>query len=281
MKPQEDIGSFIKAKLQSAEKASREDTWDRIQSSLEKRKKKKRAIFFLKWSSIIALLVISGLLIVYSNSATPSIETTVQSESETNSSATPLKLEDTPTSSNKEENSAHYLAQEEIHSSNDMQDGQPKNDSTLQENTTTSKIKIDTTNNLTSNDSETITKQSSEIAPTTSNNLTSNNSETITKQSSEIAPTTSAVSSNDISPNKDITQKKPITSKDTKEPVVSNTIDQDTIVNRNDVPVTHTTKKIYYYYNSKNGQEISSPNKSVIDSIVKANEPKQDSLKMD
>lgn len=53
----------------------------------------------------------------------------------------------------------------------------------------------------------------------------------------------------------------------------------DTIVNRNDVPVTQTTQKVYYYYNSKNGQEVRNTDKKVIDSIVAMNQRKQDSLK--
>ncbi|WP_299677347.1 hypothetical protein [uncultured Dokdonia sp.] len=52
----------------------------------------------------------------------------------------------------------------------------------------------------------------------------------------------------------------------------------DTVVNRNDVPVTQTTQKIHYYYNSKTGQEVSSTDKRVIDSIMKANQVKSDSL---
>lgn len=59
----------------------------------------------------------------------------------------------------------------------------------------------------------------------------------------------------------------------------ANTKDMDTIVNRNDVPVTQTTQKVYYYYNSKDGQEMTSTNKKEIDSIVKANQIKSDSLK--
>lgn len=258
MKPQEDIGSFIKTKLQSAEKASKEDTWDRIQSSLEKRKKKKRAIFFLKWSSIIALLVISGLLIVYSNSATPSIETTVNPESETSTLTVPLKSENVSTTlSDKEEINALDPVQKEMSKNNDTQNGYSEKDNVMEENTMISKTKTNTVDNSTSNSTETSQKQ-----PT------------------EIVSTTPVSSNNDISI-KDNSSKSLTTNKNTKEQAISNTIDQDTIVNRNDVPVTHTTKKIYYYYNSKNGQEISSTEKSVIDSIVKANEPKKDSLKID
>lgn len=261
MKPQEDIGSFIKAKLQSAEKASKEDTWDRIQSSLEKRKKKKRAIFFLKWSSIVALLVISGLLIVYSNSTTSDTDnnTTINLQTETSTSTAPLDSEDVSTSihSDKEEASIQSVAQEEMSKNNDTQNGYSEKDSMIEENTMTSKTKTNAVNNS-----------------------TSNNIETNQKQPTEVVSKTPMTPNNDIS-NKDNSSKNLTTNKNTKEQAVSNTIDQDTIVNRNDVPVTHTTKKIYYYYNSKNGQEISSTEKSVIDSIVKANEPKKDSLKID
>lgn len=60
---------------------------------------------------------------------------------------------------------------------------------------------------------------------------------------------------------------------------IENTMDMDTIVNRNDVPVTQTTQKVYHYYNSKDGQEMKTTNKKEIDSIVKANQIKTDSLK--
>lgn len=50
---------------------------------------------------------------------------------------------------------------------------------------------------------------------------------------------------------------------------------------KNNIPQVSTTKKIYYYYNSKDGQEMSSMDKKVIDSVMRANEYKQDSIKID
>ncbi len=50
---------------------------------------------------------------------------------------------------------------------------------------------------------------------------------------------------------------------------------------KNSIPQASTTRKIYYYYNSKDGQEMSSMDKRVIDSVMRANEYKQDSIKID
>jgi cytoskeletal protein RodZ len=95
MKPQEDIGSFIKTKLQSTEKPSNEETWDRIQSSLKERKKKKRFVFFLRWGAGIALLSIIGFFILNNNIDTSNTKQAAASQTDDVSISNSSKTENT------------------------------------------------------------------------------------------------------------------------------------------------------------------------------------------
>ena len=235
MKPQEDIGSLIKTKLQSAEKASNEATWERIQHSLEERKKKRRFAFYIKAGLTVLLLIISSLFLFNYMSTSP--ENTI-------------------------------VSQEGIHLKTDNQEAidieKDKGAIEVTTHTTTSKdngIKNSDVNN--SQDQEipkedVVTQISNDLNLKTKSEHVKDKTEAITVASK------SKENSSQISVSKEASK---------------NSKAFDTIVNRNDVPVTQTTQKVYYYYNSKNGQEMSSTDKKVIDSIVKINLKKQDSLK--
>ncbi len=240
MKPQEDIGSFIKTKLQSTEKTSKEDTWDRIQSSLEKRKKKKRIAFYFKWGIGITFLLIAGLFILIDSNDITNTEQVVQSQTNNISTSSSTKTKDI-----------------NIPTDTSMQSVSYKEDSNNQD--------IQTENGSTSKKGNLDPKEA---------NSTEKTSKSITISTTKKTSTDQEVISSKIN-----VQKKNVTAP-TSSKKINNDIIKDSIINRNDVPVTHTTKKVYYYYNSKDGQEMSSTNKAVIDSIIKANEPKQDSLKI-
>ncbi|MEP0262809.1 hypothetical protein [Dokdonia sp.] len=254
MKPQEDIGSFIKTKLQSTEKPSNEETWDRIQSSLKERKKKKRFVFFLRWGSGIALLSIIGFLILNNNIDTSNTKQVTPSQTQDTSITNASKTEDihtkvieTNTYLNTETSTLNSLEEEGAIT----QDMDTKNDPHSQEENSTPKIEVSTPN----------TKE--------------------TTPKDEMATTVKDTSIDKVVSTDESGVQTEKTAINLRNKVSENNITRDSIVNRNDVPVTHTSKKVYYYYNSKNGQEMSSMDKRVIDSIRQANEPKQDSLKID
>lgn len=223
MKPQEDIGSLIKTKLQSAKKASNEATWERIQHSLEERKRKRRNAFYIKLGSA-GLLLIIGALFMFN-----------YSDIITNSTTT---------------------SQEETHSKIDDQkiiEAEESKSSSLPSQT----IKVSTNTDVNNLDASNLQNQEASKGSTTSI-INDSIKETIFK---------TEISKENLHPLNVLKG----SSKNAKA--------LDTIVNRNDVPVTQTTQKVYYYYNSKNGQEMSSTNKKVIDSIVEINQKKRDSLK--
>ena len=236
MKPQEDIGSLIKTKLQSVEKASNEPTWERIQHSLEERKKKRRFAFYIKTGLAVLLLIISTLFMF--NYVNTSTENTITS-------------------------------QEEILVKTDNQDLVIKKDkeatevaiptTTTSKNNTTENLDVSSNQNQEKATEKTTTQNSENLDLKTKMEHREDKKEVITVASK------SKENSSQISVSKEASK---------------NSIALDTIVNRNDVPVTQTTQKVYYYYNSKDGQEMSSTNKKVIDSIVKMNQKKQDSLKI-
>ena len=58
------------------------------------------------------------------------------------------------------------------------------------------------------------------------------------------------------------------------EPILN---EPDEIITQESVAVR--TEKVYYYYNSKDGQEVTSKDKKVIDSTMQANYLKKDSLR--
>lgn len=235
MKPQEDIGSLIKTKLQSVEKASNEPTWEKIQHSLEERKKKRRFAFYIKTGLAVLLLMISALFMF--NYVNTSTENTITS-------------------------------QEEILVKTNNQDLVIKKDKE------TTEVAIPTTTISKNNTIENLDVSSNQNQEKAIEKTTTQNSENLDlKVKSERREGKKEVITA-VSKSKENNSQINVSKEASK-----NSIALDTIVNRNDVPVTQTTQKIYYYYNSKDGQEMSSTNKKVIDSIVKMNQKKQDSLK--
>lgn len=270
MKPQEDIGSFIKTKLQSTEKPSNEETWDRIQSSLKERKKKKRFVFFLKWGSGIALFLIVGLFALNNSNDTSNTKPVTSSQTDEINTATSSKIKDTETNtidtnSDTDANTLSSLKEEGVTTTS--QDIPTKNDMISQEGTSKPKTEA-----LTSNTKELGTQETTPKSTTVS---------TIKETSIKDASVKDTSIDKEATSNIPVVQTEKIATDNSSKKTPKNNAAIDTIVNRNDVPVTHTSKKIYYYYNSKNGQEMSSTDKRVIDSIMKANKPKQDSLKID
>ncbi|MFT5890563.1 MAG: chromatin remodeling complex protein RSC6 [Dokdonia sp.] len=236
MKPQEDIGSLIKTKLQSAERASNEATWERIQHSLEQRKKKRRFAFYIQLGLVGLLLIISALFMF--NYVSTSTENTIVFQKET-----PIET-DSQEIIGIEKDKASIEAI--VHSTTIPKNNDVKNlDASRNQDQETFK-------------ENTVTQISKDLDLKTKNERIEDKTEAIT------VAVKSKENASKISVSKEASK---------------NSKALDTIVNRNDVPVTQTTQKIYYYYNSKNGQEMSSTDKKVIDSIVKMNQKKQDSLK--
>ncbi|WP_299763516.1 hypothetical protein [uncultured Dokdonia sp.] len=240
MKSQEDIGSLIKTKLQATEKVSNEATWERIQHSLEERKQKRRFAFYIKLGSA-GLLVLIGVLFIINYSSHSSINTTVFEEKTT--------IENVDTKAISIEEKASYEVAPDVTAGTD-----PKNN----EENEVQDLKIN-------KKQETPTSKSVVKSTTTQkeSNIKEQPSKGKTKNASNVV----------VIPK----EKNPKTTSPSHTTV--NTMDIDTIVNRNDVPVTQTTQKVYYYYNSKDGQEMKTTNKKEIDSIIKANQIKTDSLK--
>ena len=98
MKPEEDIGSLIKTKLQSAQKASKESTWEQIQHSLEERRKKRRMAFYYKLGSV-GLLILLGALFIF-NYVYMDTESTTASQKEMYSKSDSQKTASTEKSNN-------------------------------------------------------------------------------------------------------------------------------------------------------------------------------------
>jgi hypothetical protein len=234
MKPQEDIGSLIKTKLQSVEKASNEPTWEKIQHSLEERKKKRRFAFYIKTGLAVLLLMISALFMF--NYVNTSTESTITSKEE------PLLKTD-------------------------------NQDLVIKKEKETTEVAIPTTTISKNNTIESLGANSNQNQEKITETTTTQNSEDLDlkTKSEHVEDKTEAITM--TSKSKENSSQTNVSKEASK-----NSIALDTVVNRNDVPVTQTTQKIYYYYNSKNGQEMSSTNKKVIDSIVKMNQKKQDSL---
>lgn len=238
MKPEEDIGSLIKSKLQSAQKASKEATWERIQHSLEERRRKRRVSFYFKVGSA-GLLILLGALFVFTY-VSMNTESTIITQEEAYSTSDSQKTVSTKKSNEISENFIQIEGVSKNKNENNLEVSSTS-DQEISEKRHTAVISIDFDKDLEKSQSGNKTKTQVETIANNENNENTPNSN---------------------SPN-----------------ATKNEKALDTIVNRNDVPVTQTTQKVYYYYNSKNGQEISSTNKKVIDSIVEVNHKKQDSLK--
>ena len=239
MKPQEDIGSLIKTKLQATEKVSNEATWERIQHSLEKRKQKRRFAFYIRLGSAGLLVLMGALFLINYVSDTNKNTTTFDEE---------IGIENPDTKSVSKEKKADYKVSTEITTGTNL------------ENKETSELKSD------------ISKQQETLSNTTvSKTATGGITETKKESTKNTEIQTKPIAIVETK------EEKPETNHSRKDGLNTKVI--DTILNSNDVPVTQTTQKVYYYYNSKNGQEISSMDKGVIDSIVKANQVKPDSLK--
>ena len=91
------------------------------------------------------------------------------------------------------------------------------------------------------------------------------NEEQFTKQEEKVMP--------DYRKEKVKIDKKTI--KQNPKPISVSTVNQESST---ETPVNKTVK-MYYYYNSKDGQEFKSPDKKVIDSIIKANKVITDSIR--
>lgn len=228
MKPEEDIGSLIKTKLQSAQKASKESTWERIQHSLEERRKKRRIAFYYKVGAA-GLLVLLGALFMLNYISTDT-EPTISKKDIYSTTDTPIT--------------------DELHISTDAENVSENKNIT----------NLGTTNAVHQEvfEKKQMTTISEDFNETSKIDQTASN----TKIKNEIVASNDTISFTNLSPK------------------TKNTKAADTIINRNDVPVTQTTQKVYYYYNSKNGQEVSSTNKRVIDSVVEINQKRKDSLQM-
>ncbi len=235
MKPEEDIGSLLKTKLQSVQKASKEPAWEKIQHSLEERRKKRRMAFYFKIGSA-GLLILLGVFFMFTyvhidtenatvsqeeGYSTSNSQKTIGIEKRTNVLETPKDIK--IVSENKDVNNleGNKAAHQEMPQEKYRKAISNAFDETLENNEAENKT-----------NTQVETAAHTKKTPFTNAPLETNNEKTL-----------------------------------------------DTIINRNDVPVTQTTQKVYYYYNSKNGQEMSSTNKKVIDSIVEVNQKKQDSLK--
>jgi len=242
MKSQEDIGSLIKTKLQATEKVSNEATWERIQHSLEERKQKRRFAFYIKLGSA-GLLVLIGVLFMINYNDHPTVNTTVSKEKTT--------IENTDTRAVSTEEKASHEVAPDVTTDTDSKNNEENLVQDLQINkkqeTPTSKSVVKSTT----------TQKESNIKEQPSKGKTKNASNVVVIPKEKNPKTTSPLHT------------------------ATKTKVTDTIVNRNDVPVTQTTQKVYYYYNSKDGQEMKTTNKKEIDSIVKANQIKTDSLKID
>ena len=248
MKPQEDIGELIKTKIQSSEKTSDEATWERIQHSLEERRRKRRFAFYLKLGSA-SLLVLIGIFITLNYFSNDNIETTP-------SENLPQSKIETP-----KETSITNEESQDIRSDITIDKDQNiiKDIEAHTEETTLKNIDVSE-----QQPTENVSKASSNNTITEKENKVNNTKEQNHSISNTVEKTAQASSK----------KEEVKTLKNTISPKVT-----DSIMNSNDIPVTQTTKKVYYYYNSKNGQEISSMDKRVIDSIMKANEVQRDSLK--
>lgn len=226
MKPEEDIGSLIKTKLQAAQRASKEPTWERIQHSLEERRKKRKIAFYFKVGSFMLLLLLGSLFMF-----------TYLDIDTNNTTVSPSDIQEKVGDEKSNEVSVNHTDRKETSTNNDA-------------------------NNLKVNTSVDQETQLNTITKEVDGNLKN------IDVSNKIKNQTKTVTSNENTSHTNSIRQ------------ITNETVLDTIVNRNDVPVTQTTQKVYYYYNSRNGQEMSSTSKKVIDSIVEINLKKRDSLKV-